>query len=40
MADNWLEKHREDYESRKSAWLKKRRHWKRPTDDTSSSDEQ
>lgn len=27
MADNWLEKHREEYEKRKAAWLKKKRHF-------------
>ncbi len=25
MADNFLEKHREEYEQRKAEWLKKRR---------------
>ena len=26
MADNFLERHREDYEQRKAAWLLKKRH--------------
>lgn len=26
MADNFLEKHREDYEQRKAAYLRKKRH--------------
>ena len=26
MADNFLEKHRQEYELRKQAWLKKKRH--------------
>ncbi len=26
MADNYLEKHYEDYEAREEAWLRKRRH--------------
>lgn len=26
MADNFLERHREEYESRKAAWLRKKRH--------------
>lgn len=26
MADNFLERHREDYEKRKDAWLRKKRH--------------
>ena len=26
MADNFLERHREDYEQRKAAWLRKKRH--------------
>lgn len=26
MADGYLEKHREDYEARKAAWLRKKRH--------------
>ena len=26
MADNYLEYHREDYERKKAAWLKKKRH--------------
>ena len=26
MADNYLERHREDYEKRKQAWLRKKRH--------------
>lgn len=26
MADNFLERHREEYEQRKAAWLKKKRH--------------
>ena len=27
MADNWLEKHREDYEERKAKWLRSKKHW-------------
>lgn len=26
MADNYLEKHREDYEKRKQEWLRKKKH--------------
>lgn len=26
MADNYLERHREDYEQRKAVWLRKRKH--------------
>lgn len=26
MADNFLERHREDYEKRKAAWLLKKKH--------------
>ncbi len=26
MADNFLERHREEYESRKAAWLRKKKH--------------
>jgi hypothetical protein len=26
MADNFLEKHYEEYETRKAAWLRKKRH--------------
>ncbi len=26
MADGYLEKHREEYEARKEAWLRKKRH--------------
>ena len=26
MADNYLERHREEYEQRKQAWLKKKKH--------------
>lgn len=26
MADGYLEKHHEDYEARKAAWLRKKRH--------------
>lgn len=26
MADNYLERHREDYELRKAQWLRKRKH--------------
>ncbi len=26
MADNFLEKHREDYEARKAAWLRSKRY--------------
>jgi hypothetical protein len=26
MADNYLEKHYEEYEARKAAWLRKKRH--------------
>ncbi len=26
MADNFLESHREDYEKRKAAWLRKKKH--------------
>ena len=26
MADNFLEKHYEDYEARKEAWLRKKKH--------------
>ncbi|MBR1547504.1 MAG: dehydrogenase [Prevotella sp.] len=26
MADNFLEKHYEEYEARKAAWLRKKRH--------------
>ncbi len=26
MADNFLEKHYEDYQARKEAWLRKKRH--------------
>lgn len=26
MADNYLEKHREEYEQRKAAWLRKKKH--------------
>lgn len=28
MADNFLERHREDYEQRKAAWLKKKKNLK------------
>lgn len=27
MADNYLERHREDYEARKVAWLRKKKHF-------------
>lgn len=26
MADNFLERHRQDYEERKAAWLRKKKH--------------
>ncbi|WP_025003393.1 hypothetical protein [Prevotella dentasini] len=26
MADNFLERHREDYEARKAEWLRKKKH--------------
>jgi hypothetical protein len=26
MADNFLERHREEYEARKEAWLRKKKH--------------
>lgn len=26
MADNYLERHREDYEQRKAAWLRRKKH--------------
>ncbi|MGI6232443.1 MAG: dehydrogenase [Prevotella sp.] len=26
MADNYLERHREDYEERKAQWLRKKKH--------------
>lgn len=26
MADNYLERHREDYEARKAAWLRRKSH--------------
>ena len=26
MADNFLERHREDYEQRKAAWLRRKKH--------------
>lgn len=26
MADNYLEKHREEYEARKAEWLRRKRH--------------
>ncbi|MBR0490366.1 MAG: dehydrogenase [Prevotella sp.] len=26
MADNYLERHREEYEARKEAWLRKKKH--------------
>ena len=26
MADNFLERHREDYEKRKAAWLRRKKH--------------
>ncbi|MCI6160978.1 MAG: dehydrogenase [Prevotellaceae bacterium] len=26
MADNFLEKHREEYEAKKALWMKKKRH--------------
>ena len=29
MADNFLERHREDYEQRKAAWLRKKGHSRR-----------
>lgn len=29
MADNYLEKHREDYELRKAKWLKSIKHYKK-----------
>ncbi len=29
MADNFLERHREDYERRKTEWLKNGRHFKK-----------
>ena len=29
MADNYLEKHYEDYEQRKAKWLKTRKHYKK-----------
>ncbi|PIN27440.1 dehydrogenase [Prevotella intermedia] len=28
MADNFLEKHHEEYEQRKAAWLRKKKHLK------------
>lgn len=31
MADNYLEKHREEYEKRKELWLKSRKTYKRPS---------
>ena len=33
MADNFLERHREDYEQRKAAWLRRKKHpkIKKPT---------
>ena len=34
MADNFLERHREDYEQRKAAWLRRKKHLpkiKKPT---------
>lgn len=31
MADNFLEKHREDYELRKAAWLRKKKHLPKTT---------
>ncbi len=30
MADGFLEKHYEDYEARKAAWLKKKKHLPKP----------
>jgi hypothetical protein len=30
MADGFLEKHHEDYEARKAAWLRKRTHRPKP----------
>ena len=27
MEDNFLERHREDYEMRKAAWLRKKKHY-------------
>ena len=39
MADNFLERHREDYEQRKAAWLRRKKHLpkkpaiKRPDDE-------
>ena len=29
MADNFLERHREEYEQRKAAWLRKKKHLER-----------
>lgn len=29
MADNFLERHREEYEQRKAAWLRKKKHLSR-----------
>ncbi len=29
MADNYLESHREEYEARKAAWLRKKKHFPR-----------
>lgn len=31
MADNYLEKHREDYEKRKAEWLRKQKHLSKKT---------
>lgn len=36
MADNYLEKHREDYELRKAAYERKKRHLPKLTRDLSS----
>ena len=30
MADNFLERHREDYEQRKAAWLRRKKHLPNP----------
>lgn len=30
MADNYLERHREEYEKKKEAWLKKKKHLLKP----------
>lgn len=31
MADNYLERRREDYESKKQEWLTRKRHLRKPT---------